>query len=89
MQDFGCAGMLWGPAECVSYLSTMFTLEPGDVVALGTGAGVGWAKGMPPGPRTSADVLDHFYAGGGRYLRSGDIVVVEIPGLGRLENRVA
>jgi 2-keto-4-pentenoate hydratase/2-oxohepta-3-ene-1,7-dioic acid hydratase in catechol pathway len=83
------SSMVWGPARCVSYLSHVFTLRPGDVIALGTGAGVGWAKGVPPGPRTMADVVAHFNAGGGVFLHSGDRVVVEVEGVGRLENEVA
>ncbi len=89
MQDTRTSSMVWGPARCVSYLSHVFTLRPGDVIALGTGAGVGWAKGVPPGPRTMADVVAHFNAGGGVFLRSGDRVVVQVEGVGRLENEVA
>ena len=89
MQDMRTSSMVWGPARCVSYLSHVFTLRPGDVIALGTGAGVGWAKGLPPGPRTMADVVAHFNAGGGVFLHSGDRVVVEVEGVGRLENEVA
>lgn len=89
MQDTRTSSMVWGPARCVSYLSHVFTLRPGDVIALGTGAGVGWAKGVPTGPRTMADVVAHFNAGGGVFLRSGDRVVVEVEGVGRLENEVA
>jgi 2-keto-4-pentenoate hydratase/2-oxohepta-3-ene-1,7-dioic acid hydratase in catechol pathway len=44
------------------------TLEPGDILATGTPAGVGIASG--------------------RFLRNGDVVEVEIAGLGRLRNRV-
>lgn len=89
MQDTRTSAMVWGAARCVSYLSHVFTLRPGDVIALGTGAGVGWAKGLPAGPRTMADVVAHFRAGGGVFLRSGDRVVVEVEGVGRLENEVA
>jgi 2-keto-4-pentenoate hydratase/2-oxohepta-3-ene-1,7-dioic acid hydratase in catechol pathway len=31
--------------EQIAYLSTIVTLEPGDVIATGTPAGVGMAKG--------------------------------------------
>jgi 2-keto-4-pentenoate hydratase/2-oxohepta-3-ene-1,7-dioic acid hydratase in catechol pathway len=88
MQDFACDGLLWGPAECVSYLSTIMTLEPGDIIALGTGAGVGWAKGIPTGPRTFPEVLAHFRSGGGRFLDRGDRVAVDIEPIGRLEHGV-
>jgi 2-keto-4-pentenoate hydratase/2-oxohepta-3-ene-1,7-dioic acid hydratase in catechol pathway len=33
-------------AEQVAYLSTIVTLEPGDVIATGTPAGVGMARGV-------------------------------------------
>ncbi|WP_326503094.1 fumarylacetoacetate hydrolase family protein [Rothia nasimurium] len=35
------ANMVFSPAQVVSYISTFMTLEPGDLVALGTPAGVG------------------------------------------------
>jgi len=54
----------------VEHLSTAFTLEPGDVVATGTPAGVGIAM-KPP-----------------KLLRAGDVVRIEIEGVGVLENPV-
>ncbi len=54
----------------VEHLSTAFTLEPGDIVATGTPAGVGIAA-KPP-----------------QLLKEGDVVRVEIEGLGWLENPV-
>ncbi len=41
--------MVFGPAELISYISQMITLEPGDVVMTGTPAGVG--------PLTAGDVV--------------------------------
>jgi 2-keto-4-pentenoate hydratase/2-oxohepta-3-ene-1,7-dioic acid hydratase in catechol pathway len=38
--------MIWTVREQVAYLSTIVTLEPGDVVATGTPAGVGQARGI-------------------------------------------
>lgn len=35
------ANLIFGPEEVLSYISTFMTLEPGDLVALGTPAGVG------------------------------------------------
>lgn len=35
------ANMVFTPAQVVSYISTFMTLEPGDLIALGTPAGVG------------------------------------------------
>jgi 2-keto-4-pentenoate hydratase/2-oxohepta-3-ene-1,7-dioic acid hydratase in catechol pathway len=54
----------------VEHLSTAFTLEPGDVIATGTPAGVGIAM-KPP-----------------KLLRPGDVVRIEIEGVGVLENPV-
>jgi 2-keto-4-pentenoate hydratase/2-oxohepta-3-ene-1,7-dioic acid hydratase in catechol pathway len=62
--------MLFDCFEQVALLSTVCTLEPGDVVTTGTPDGVGAAM-KPP-----------------RFLVAGDVVRVEIAGLGRLENRV-
>ncbi|WP_186248425.1 fumarylacetoacetate hydrolase family protein, partial [Burkholderia gladioli] len=43
MQQASTADMIWGVAETIELLSECMTLEPGDVVAMGTPAGVGWA----------------------------------------------
>jgi 2-keto-4-pentenoate hydratase/2-oxohepta-3-ene-1,7-dioic acid hydratase in catechol pathway len=62
--------MLFDCFEQVAVLSTVCTLEPGDVVTTGTPDGVGAA--MKPM----------------RFLVAGDVVRVEIAGLGHIENRV-
>lgn len=54
----------------IEYLSTAFTLEPGDIVFTGTPAGVGVSR-RPP-----------------RFVREGDVMRVEIQGVGVLENPV-
>ena len=54
--------------EQIEYLSTVMTLEPGDVLATGTCAGVGIAMNPP------------------RFLQPGDVVRVEIDGVGAIEN---
>lgn len=41
VQHSSTADLLFGPAELVSYLSTVMTLHPGDLVLTGTPAGVG------------------------------------------------
>jgi 2,4-diketo-3-deoxy-L-fuconate hydrolase len=46
-QQGSTADMLFGVADLVSYLSHQFTLEPGDVIATGTPAGVA-AMHQPP-----------------------------------------
>jgi 2-keto-4-pentenoate hydratase/2-oxohepta-3-ene-1,7-dioic acid hydratase in catechol pathway len=87
-QDYGMSQMHWSVARCVSHLSGVLTLQPGDVVALGTGAGTGWAAGAPQ-PRSLAGIIEHMRSGGGLFLRSGDRVSVEIEQVGVLENRVS
>lgn len=69
-QDSSTAQMVFSCAEQIAVLSTVCTLEPGDVVSTGTPAGVG-ASFDPP-----------------RWLAGGDVVRVEIEGLGSLENPV-
>ena len=44
MQDASTAEMIFGVAHLVSFCSQAFTLEPGDVIATGTPAGVGWFR---------------------------------------------
>ena len=44
MQDSRTSDLLFGPAEIISYLSDIITLEPGDLIATGTPAGVGAAR---------------------------------------------
>jgi 2-keto-4-pentenoate hydratase/2-oxohepta-3-ene-1,7-dioic acid hydratase in catechol pathway len=69
-QDSNTKHLVFDCAALVEHLSTAFTLEPGDVIATGTPAGVGVAM-KPP-----------------KLLRVGDVVRIEIDGLGALENRV-
>ena len=47
LQDASTAQMYFGVAELVSYCSTAFTLEPGDVIATGTPSGVGVFRKPP------------------------------------------
>jgi 2-keto-4-pentenoate hydratase/2-oxohepta-3-ene-1,7-dioic acid hydratase in catechol pathway len=62
------ADMIYSIRQQIAYLSTVMTLEPGDLIATGTPSGVGMATGT--------------------YLRPGDVVRVEIDGLGAIENRI-
>jgi len=55
----------------ISYLSTFYHLQPGDIIATGTPNGAG-ARFDPP-----------------KYLKDGDVVEVEAPGIGVLSNKVA
>jgi 2-keto-4-pentenoate hydratase/2-oxohepta-3-ene-1,7-dioic acid hydratase in catechol pathway len=64
--------MVFDCFEQVSHLSQAFTLEPGDTVATGTPAGVGSA-------------VKPFPSG---LLAVGDVVRIEIDGIGELSNEV-
>jgi 2,4-diketo-3-deoxy-L-fuconate hydrolase len=46
MQEDTAATMIWTVREQIAYLSTIVTLEPGDVVATGTPTGVGAGRGV-------------------------------------------
>jgi 2-keto-4-pentenoate hydratase/2-oxohepta-3-ene-1,7-dioic acid hydratase in catechol pathway len=54
----------------IAHLTTVMTLEPGDLLATGTCSGIGAAR-VPP-----------------QFLEVGDVVRVEIDGLGHIENTV-
>ena len=43
-QDSSTSDMVFSVAQLVSFCSQAFTLEPGDVIATGTPAGVGWFR---------------------------------------------
>jgi len=69
VQDASTASMIFPIAEAVAFISSFMTLEPGDIIATGTPAGVGISR--------DPQLL----------LGDGDVVEVEIQGLGRLTNR--
>jgi 2-keto-4-pentenoate hydratase/2-oxohepta-3-ene-1,7-dioic acid hydratase in catechol pathway len=71
-QDGNTREMIYNCFQQVAHLSTAFTLEPGDVIATGTPAGVGAARQPFP------DGL----------LKVGDVVRIEIDGIGELRNQV-
>ncbi len=47
MQNANTTDMIWGVAETIALLSEVLTLEPGDVIVMGTPAGVGQARTPP------------------------------------------
>ncbi|MEZ6195140.1 MAG: fumarylacetoacetate hydrolase family protein [Planctomycetota bacterium] len=47
MQDANTSGMVFGVRELIAFISRYATLEPGDVIATGTPAGVGVARTPP------------------------------------------
>lgn len=46
MQEDTTANMIWNVREQIAYLSTIVTLEPGDVIATGTPTGVGMGRNV-------------------------------------------
>jgi len=76
--------MIWDVATIIHFFSTFLTLPPGLLIATGTPGGTAWATDREIGgnPYERADVQR---AG---YLQPGDVVRVEIEGIGALENRV-
>ncbi len=71
-QNSNTSDMIFDCQSIISYISRYVTLSPGDVILTGTPEGV--LLGLPEGERF--------------WLKSGDTVVVEVEGLGRLENRI-
>ena len=70
LQDANTSLMVFGVAEAIAFLTRVMTLEPGDIIATGTPAGVGQSRN----PQV--------------WLRDGDVVEVEIDGIGTLRNPV-
>ena len=60
MQDGSTSDLIFGVAELVSFISRHITLEPGDVIATGTPAGVGVFRDPPvflePGDRVRCEI---------------------------------
>lgn len=68
VQDSNTSRMVFSVARIVAFCSRAFTLEPGDVIATGTPAGV-LVYQQPP-----------------NRLRDGDVVTIDIEGIGALTN---
>jgi 2-keto-4-pentenoate hydratase/2-oxohepta-3-ene-1,7-dioic acid hydratase in catechol pathway len=47
MQHSNTRNLIFGVPQLIAYLSSVFTLEPGDIIATGTPAGVGFARKPP------------------------------------------
>ena len=69
-QDGTTRNMVFKVEEIVHQLSQVMTLEPCDIIATGTPAGVAMAMKQP------------------KWLKNGDVVRIEIEGIGILENRI-
>jgi 2-keto-4-pentenoate hydratase/2-oxohepta-3-ene-1,7-dioic acid hydratase in catechol pathway len=70
-QDGNTGEMIYDCYQQIAHLSEAFTLEPGDVIATGTPAGIGAVR--QPFPEG--------------LLKLGDVVRIEIDGIGTIENR--
>jgi 2-keto-4-pentenoate hydratase/2-oxohepta-3-ene-1,7-dioic acid hydratase in catechol pathway len=57
LQDGSTASMIFGVAATIAFLSQIMTLEPGDIVATGTPAGVGQSR-TPPRFLQAEDVVE-------------------------------
>ncbi len=69
-QQQSTSQMIYNIYAQIEHLSKVMTLEPGDLLATGTCAGVGIARGKEG------------------MLRAGDVVRVEIDGIGHIENPI-
>jgi len=78
------AKMIWDVATLVSFFSDFYTLQPGVLIETGTPGGTAWATDPEIGgkPYERDDVRR---AG---YLQPGDVVTVEIDGIGSLTNPI-
>ena len=47
MQDSNTSNLIFKVPQLIAYLSSVFTLEPGDIISTGTPAGVGFARKPP------------------------------------------
>ncbi|WP_298713866.1 fumarylacetoacetate hydrolase family protein [Micrococcus sp. 2A] len=73
-QESHVADVVFSPEQLVAYASQLITLNPGDLILTGTPAGVALARKDEEGRRP--------------WLRAGDVVEVEITGLGRQRNEL-
>ncbi len=62
--------MIFGVATTIAYITSFMTLEPGDIIATGTPAGVGFAR-KPPIALTHGDIVEVEVTGIGTYCATG------------------
>lgn len=84
-QNNSTAKMIWSVAEIVAFFSHFYTLQPGVLLETGTPGGTAWATDPEIGgkPFDRDDVVRK------GYLEVGDVVRVEIEGIGSLSNPIA
>lgn len=69
MQSALTNDLVFPPEKLIEYISHIYPLDPGDVIATGTSGGVGYAQ-KPQ-----------------RFIADGDVVRIEIDGLGHIANK--
>ncbi len=70
LQDANTSQLIFRIPELIAYISSFTTIAPGDIIATGTPAGVGFARNPPI------------------FMKAGDVVEVDIEGIGVLRNRM-
>jgi 2-keto-4-pentenoate hydratase/2-oxohepta-3-ene-1,7-dioic acid hydratase in catechol pathway len=83
-QSNSTAKMIWSVAEIVAFFSHFYTLPPGLVIETGTPGGTAWATD----PEIGGKPYDRDDVRRGGYLQPGDVVRVEIDGIGTLSNPI-
>lgn len=83
-QSNSTAKMIWDVPTIVSFFSDFFTLQPGVLIETGTPGGTAWATDPEIGGKPFA--RDDVKRGG--YMQPGDVVTVEIDGIGSLTNPI-
>jgi acylpyruvate hydrolase len=71
MQSSNTSDMIFSVARTIAIVSEFTTLNPGDMIAMGTPSGVGYPRNPPV------------------FMKPGDVVEVEIEGIGILVNTIA
>ena len=76
--------MIWTVAEIIAFFSHFYTLPPGLVIETGTPGGTAWASD----PEIGGKPYDRDDVRRGGYLQPGDVVRVEVDGIGTLSNPI-
>ena len=59
-QDASTSQMIFSPAEALAFITQFVTVEPGDMISMGTPAGVGHSKKLrlQPGDRIRGEIAE-------------------------------
>jgi 2-keto-4-pentenoate hydratase/2-oxohepta-3-ene-1,7-dioic acid hydratase in catechol pathway len=69
LQNSNTCNLIFGVGKLIAFLSSVFTLEPGDVISTGTPAGVGFAH-KPPKWLKAGDTVEVEVEGIGTLVNS-------------------